>query len=182
MIYNEKTITSEKKFVGRIFDVRVESVELPEGKTGYRELVDHPGGVGVVAITDENKILMVKQYRKAVEKELFEIPAGKLEKGEDPLDCGKRELEEETGFKAAEFVYLGYIYPSPGFANETTHLYLARGLSKGMQNPDEDEYIDIAEFSLGEMYSAVMKNEINDAKTVVGFLKAMEYIKNNRQN
>ena len=179
MNFNEKTITSEKKFEGRIFNVEVLDVELPDGKKGYRELVNHPGGVGIVALTDDNKILMVRQYRKPIEKDIIEIPAGKLEKGEDPLVCGKRELEEETGYRAKEFVSLGYLYPSPGFANEVTHLYLAWDLEKGNVNPDEDEYLDILELSVNDIYSAIMKNEINDAKTVIGFFKAMEYIKGN---
>ncbi len=179
MVFNEKTITTEKRFEGRIFDVRVESVELPDGKIGYRELVDHPGGVGIVAITDDNKIILVKQYRKAVEKELVEIPAGKLERNEDPLECGKRELEEETGYTAKEFISLGYLYPSPGFANEVTHLYLAWGLEKGDVNPDEDEYLDVFECSIEKIYDKIMKNQICDAKTVIGFFKAIEYIKNN---
>lgn len=179
MSFNEKTITSEKKFEGRIFNVEILDVELPDGKKGYREIVNHPGGVGIVALTDDNKILMVRQFRKPIEKEIIEIPAGKLEKGEDPLECGKRELEEETGYKAKEFVSLGYLYPSPGFANEVTHLYLAWGLEKGNVNPDEDEYLDILEMSVEEAYSAIMKNEINDAKTVIGFFKALEYIKGN---
>ncbi len=180
MVYNEKTITSEKKFEGRIIDVRVESIELPKGKKGYREIVDHPGGVGIVAITKENNILLVKQFRKAIEKEILEIPAGKLEKGEDPLVCGMRELKEETGYSADEFIYLGFIYPSPGFLNEKTHIYLARGLSKGEASPDEDEYIDVLEYPLSEVYDAVLNNAVSDAKTVAGFLKAMEYIKNEK--
>ncbi len=179
MNFNEKTITSEKKFEGKIINVEVLDVELPDGKKGYREIVNHPGGVGIVALTDENKILMVRQFRKPIEKDIIEIPAGKLEKGEDPLVCGKRELEEETGYKAKEFVSLGYLYPSPGFANEVTHLYLAWGLEKGRVNPDEDEYLDILEVPVQEVYSLIMKNEINDAKTVIGFFKAMEYIKGN---
>lgn len=179
MNFNEKTITSEKKFEGRIINVEVLDVELPDGKKGYREIVNHPGGVGIVALTDDNKILMVRQFRKPIEKDIIEIPAGKLEKGEDPLVCGRRELEEETGYKAKEFVSLGYLYPSPGFANEVTHLYLAWGLEKGNVNPDEDEYLDVLEVPVQEVYSAIMKNEINDAKTVIGFFKAMEYIKGN---
>lgn len=179
MEFNEKTITSEKKFEGRIFNVRIETVELPEGKTGYREMVDHPGGVGIVAIKDNGKILFVSQFRKAIEKELLEIPAGKLEKGEDPLECGRRELEEETGFKASEFVSLGYLYPSPGFANETTHLFLAWGLTEGKLNRDEDEFMNVIELSPTEIYDRIMKNEITDAKTVIGFFKGMEYMKNN---
>ena len=179
MTFRERTISSDKKFDGKIFSVRVESVELPDNKTGYREFVDHPGGVGVLALTDDNKILMVSQYRKAIEKEILEIPAGKLEKGEYPLVCGMRELEEETGYRAKEMVSLGFLYPSPGFANEVTHLYLAWGLEKTATNPDEDEYLDILEITPEEIYSKIMANEINDAKTVIGFFKAMEYIKNN---
>ncbi|MBR5614459.1 MAG: NUDIX hydrolase [Clostridia bacterium] len=178
MVFNEKTITSEKKFEGRIFDVRVETVELPDGKTGYRELVDHPGGVGILAITNDNKIIMVSQYRKAVEKELLEIPAGKLERGEDPLECGIRELEEETGYKAKEFIPLGYLYPSPGFANETTYLFLAKGLYTGKVNPDEDEYLDILEYDIHEVWDKIMANEITDAKTVIAFFKGMTILKN----
>lgn len=179
MTFNEKTITSEKKFEGKVFSVRVESVELPEKAVGYREIVDHPGGVGVVAFTDANKILFVKQFRKAVEKELVEIPAGKLEKGEAPSECGKRELTEETGYIAGEFISLGAFYPSPGFANEVTHLYLAKNLSKGEKKPDEDEFLDLVELAPDEVYSKIIAGEIMDAKTIIGFFKAMEYIKNN---
>ena len=177
MILKEKTITSETKFEGKIIKARVENVELENGQKAYREFVDHPGGVGVVAIMPERKMLMVQQFRKAIEGETIEIPAGKLEGGEDPLECGKRELEEETGYKAKEFISLGYIYPSPGFTNEKTYIYLAKDLYKGTVNPDEDEFLDILEIPIEEIHSMIMKNEINDVKSVVGFYKAMEYIK-----
>ncbi len=177
MVLKEKTITSETKFEGRIFKVRTENVELENGQAAYREFVDHPGGVGVVAITPDNKMLMVKQFRKAIENETIEIPAGKLERGEDPLECGIRELEEETGYKAKEFISLGFLYPSPGFTDEKTYIYLAKDLYKGTVNPDEDEFLDILEVPLEEIYSKIMKNEINDAKTVIGYFKAMEYVK-----
>lgn len=180
LVYNEKTIASEKKFEGRIISVRVDTVKLPEDKISYREIVDHPGGVGVVAITEEENVVLVKQFRKAIEKEILEIPAGKLEKGEDPLLCGIRELKEETGYEAEEFIPLGFIYPSPGILNETTYIYLARGLSKGEASPDENEYIDVFEYSFKELYDAILNNDISDAKTVSGFLKAMEYIKNEK--
>lgn len=179
MTFSEKTITSGKKFEGKVFSVRVETVKLPQNAVGYREIVDHPGGVGIVAITDSNKILLVKQFRKAVEKELIEIPAGKLEKGEAPAECGKRELTEETGYTAGEFISLGAFYPSPGFANEVTYLYLARRLSKGEKNPDEDEFLDVFEFTSDEIYSKIIAGEITDAKTIIGFFKTMEFIKNN---
>ena len=177
MILKEKTITSETKFEGKIIKARGENVELENGLNAYRDFVDHPGGVGVVAITPGRKMLMVQQFRKAIEGETIEIPAGKLEGGEDPLECGKRELEEETGYKAKEFISLGYIYPSPGFTNEKTYIYLAKDLYKGTVNPDEDEFLDILEIPIEEIHSMIMKNEINDAKSVVGFYKAMEYIK-----
>lgn len=171
MIYEEKTVTSEKVFEGRIIDVRIETVEFPDGKTAYRELVDHPGGVGIIALTDNGRIPMVRQYRKPIEQAIWEIPAGKLDKGEDPKNCGVRELEEETGYKAKEVVSLGYLYPSPGFANEVTHIFFAKGLSKGETNPDEDEFLDVQEFTIEEVRNMILNNEINDAKTVIGFLK-----------
>ncbi len=171
MIYEEKTVSSKKVFEGRIIDVRVETVEFPDGKTAYRELVDHPGGVGVIALTDDGKILMVRQYRKPIEKDIWEIPAGKLDLGEDPKTCGIRELEEETGYMAKEIISLGYIYPSPGFANEVTHIFFAKGLAKGTTNLDEDEFLDVQEFTIEEVRNMILNNEINDAKTVVGFLK-----------
>ncbi len=177
MVLKEKTITSETKFEGKIFKVRIENVELENGQAAYREFVDHPGGVGIVAITAEGKMLMVKQFRKAIEDETIEIPAGKLERGEDPLECGKRELEEETGYKAKEFVPLGFLYPSPGFTDEKTYIYLAKNLYKGKVNPDEDEFLDILEVPIDEIQTKIMNNEINDAKTVIGFFKAMKYIK-----
>ena len=176
MVFEEKSISSEKVFEGRVIDVRVDVVELPDGKTAYRDIVDHPGGVGVLALTEENRILMVKQFRKPIEKAIYEIPAGKLDKGEEPLLCGMRELEEETGYKAKEFTYLGYMYPTPGFANETTHMFLARGLYKGEIHPDEDEFLDVEEFEIDDLKRMIMNNEINDAKTIIAFFKGMEIL------
>ena len=171
MVYEEKTVSSEKIFEGKIIDVRVETVEFPDGRTAYRELVDHPGGVGIIAITNNGKIPMVRQYRKPFDKAIWEIPAGKLDKGEDPKMCGIRELEEETGYTAREVTSLGYFYPSPGFVNEVTHIFFAKGLSKGTNHPDEDEFIDVMEFTVDEIRNMILNNEINDAKTIVGFLK-----------
>lgn len=178
MVFEEKTIASESVYKGRIINVRVDTVEMPDGKTAYRDIVDHPGGVGVFAITDDNKVLIVKQYRKPIERAIYEIPAGKIDRGEEPIECGKRELEEETGFKAKEFIPLGFMYPTPGFANEITHMFLARKLYKGVENPDEDEYLDVEAFSIEMLRKMIMDNEINDAKTVIAFFKAMEILKN----
>ena len=130
-------------------------------------------------LTEQGEIIFVNQFRYALGKVTLEVPAGKLEKGEDPLECGRRELEEETGFKASEFVSLGYLYPSPGFANETTHIFLAWGLTEGAVNRDEDEFMNVIELSPAEIYDKIIKNEITDAKTVIGFFKGMEYMKNN---
>jgi len=171
MVFEEKTVTSEKLFEGKIIDLRIETVEFPDGKTAYRELVDHPGGVGIVAVTKEGKIPLVRQYRKPIEKAIWEIPAGKLDKGEEPLKCGIRELREETGYEAKEVIPLGYLYPSPGFANEVTYIFFAKGLTKGEVSPDEDEYLDIEEFSVDDIRKMILNNEINDAKSVIAFLK-----------
>ena len=103
---------------------------------------------------------------------MYEIPAGKLDENEEPLLCGKRELKEETGYSAKEFISLGYIYPSPGFVNETTYMFFAKGLSKGADNPDEDEFLDVEEFTIDEVRTMILNNEINDAKSVAAFLKS----------
>lgn len=171
MNYEEKTLTSEKVFEGKIIDLRIETVELPDGKTAYRELVDHPGGVGVLAVLPDGRIPLVRQYRKPIEDYTWEIPAGKLDKGEEPIVCGKRELEEETGYKVEELISLGYIYPSPGFVNEVTHMFFAKDLSQGEVHPDEDEFLDVKSFTVDEVRNMILSNEINDAKTVAAFLK-----------
>ena len=144
MIYNEKTVSSKEVFSGKIIRVSVDEVELPNGDTGHREIVNHPGGVGIVAVNDNDEIYLVEQFRKPLERAIYEIPAGKLDRGEAHRDCGIRELKEETGLSAKVFEYMGFIYPSPGFTDEVTHVYLAQGLSQG---------------------------EINDAKSVFGILK-----------
>lgn len=173
MIFEEKTVSSEKIFQGKVVSLRVDQVAMPDGGLAQRELVGHPGGVGVVAITDTGEILMVRQFRKPLEKAILEIPAGKLEAGEDPLVCGMRELEEETGMRAEKFESLGYLYPSPGYLEEVIHLYLATGLYPGEANPDPDEYLDLIRMSLKEAEEKVMNHEIADAKTVCGILKAI---------
>jgi len=124
MVFEEKTVSSKEIYKGRIITVKVEEVEMPDGKLASREIVKHPGGVGVVALTDDNKIIMVKQYRKPLDESIYEIPAGKMDNGEEHKICGIRELEEETGYKAEKFEYLGFIYPSPGFTPIANHLPL----------------------------------------------------------
>ena len=179
MIFEEKTTSSREIYQGKIIRVRVDQVEMPEGKLATREIVEHPGGVGVVALTPENEIILVKQFRKAIDMAIYEIPAGKMDPGEEPERCGIRELEEETGLKAGKFTYLGFMYPSPGFTDEVTHVYLATELYQGTMHPDPDEYLDLERMSLKQAVERIMCNEICDGKTVFGVLKTLELLRNN---
>ncbi len=163
---NEETIKKESIFTGRIIDLSVHEVKRPDGKTSKREVVNHPGAVAIIAFTKEGKLILVKQFRKALEKVIAEIPAGKLEKGEDPLECAKRELEEETGVIAKAWTPLGSFYTSPGFADECIYLYLAEGLTEGQAGTDEDEFVEQMEVTLEEALSMIDEQMIHDAKTV----------------
>lgn len=179
MDFFEKTVNSEVKFEGRIMNVRVDTVELPDSTTAYREIVEHSGGVAVVAVDEENMVYMVEQFRKPYERVITELPAGKLNEGENPLECGIRELEEETGLKADKFISLGSAYPSPGYVREELHIYLARGLHKGEAHLDEGEFLSVEKVHIDKLVEKVMNNEIRDAKTVIGILKAEKYLKEN---
>lgn len=163
----ETTIKKDKLFSGRIIDLYLEEVRLPNGNTSSREIIKHPGAVAVIAITEENKIVMVRQFRKAMEKVLVEIPAGKLEKGEEPITTAKRELEEETGYTCDTLKPLISFYTSPGFADELVHLFVADGLRKDTEEHhlDEDEFVDLVEVTLEEAQQMVENQEIHDAKT-----------------
>ncbi len=176
MNYLEKTIQTKKIYDGKIINLRVDEVELPNGKTSMREIVEHPGAVAIVAITLEKKVLFVKQFRKAIEEELLEIPAGKLDQGEDPYDAAIRELEEESGYRAEALKKLGSIYTSPGFADEIIHIYLADRLIPTMQNPDEDEFLSVFQFTWEEIQQMIVTGEIKDAKTITGLLMVMSQI------
>ena len=166
--FEEKTISSKEIFNGKIIRLQVDDVELPDGKTSKREIVKHPGAVAIIALNDEGKIIMVEQYRKPLERSLLEIPAGKLEPGEEPKITAERELEEETGYRADKLDYLTSFYTSPGFADEIIHIYVASGLNE-IENPmigDEDEFVELYELSLDEALQAVDEKRIYDAKTV----------------
>lgn len=172
MDFEEKTISTENIYDGKVIHVRVEQVELPDGTKAPRELIGHSGGVGVIAVTEERKVFMVSQYRIAAKSMMLEIPAGKLEYGEDPLDCGKRELIEETGYRASVFTHLGEYYATPGYCEEKLNIYLARDLTFVGQNLDEGEFLNVQTYSLDELYRMVMENQIHDAKTAIAILKA----------
>ena len=173
MELTEKTLSSQTMFDGRIIHVRRDVIELPNGKEAFREVVDHPGGVAVLALDGENNVLTVTQYRYPFGKQLLEIPAGKLDHpGEDPYAAGLRELKEETGAVPGVYQSLGRILPSPGCYAETLHLYLARDLKMEDQHLDEDEFLNVERVPFAEMVRRCLEGEIEDAKTVAAVLKA----------
>ncbi|MCG7342979.1 NUDIX hydrolase [Sporosarcina sp. ACRSL] len=177
--FEEKTVTSERIFQGKIISLRVEEVELPDGNRAKRELVDHPGAVAVIAITDNRKLVLVEQYRKALDRSIIEIPAGKIEPGEDIEVTALRELEEETGYGATQFEYLQSFATSPGFANEIIHIFVAQGLYK-IDKPaqgDEDEFIQLFECTIEEAEEMVLEQRIYDAKTAFAILYAKKLLK-----
>ncbi|MFY4775893.1 NUDIX hydrolase [Metabacillus sp. RGM 3146] len=163
----EKELSSKQLFAGKVIDVYLQEVELPNGKTSTREIVKHPGAVAVIALREDKKIVMVEQFRKPMERMMVEIPAGKLEKGEKPECAAKRELEEETGYTCGSLQHLISFYTSPGFADELVHLYIAEDL-KTMETKaelDEDEFVDLMEVTLDEALQLIRVNRIYDAKT-----------------
>ncbi len=161
-------------FNGRIITVHEDTVMLVDGSTAKREIVSHNGGVAIVPITENNEILLVRQFRAPYKETIYEIPAGKLEKGEDPLEAGIRELKEECGATAENIFDLGKMYPSPGYCGETIHIYGATGLTYGEQNLDEDEFLDVKRVPLEEAVKRCMSGEFKDAKTIVGIMKIRE--------
>ncbi|GIO22539.1 NUDIX hydrolase [Oceanobacillus sp. J11TS1] len=167
MQFEEKTVASKQIFSGKIIDLQVDEVKLPNGETAERELVYHPGAVAIIPITEDNKIVLVEQYRKPLERTLIEIPAGKLEKNENPLTAAVRELEEETGYTTTNLSQVTSFYTSPGFANEKVYVYITNDLIK-MENPpagDDDEFVQIMEVTLDEAKDLVEEGRIQDAKT-----------------
>ena len=172
----EHKLSSEVKFDGKLIKVTYDIADV-NGKEAWREVVHHPGASAVVAIDEDNRIIMEKQFRYALEDYLLEIPAGKLDAGEDPLVCAKRELEEETGIIASEWISLGTIATSPGFCNEVIHLYVAKGLSKGEIHWDEDEYVEIERYTFDELLQCINEEKVKDSKTLSALLLAMPYLK-----
>ncbi len=171
MDMTEKKLSSKTIYDGKILHVRADTVLLPNGNTSVREVADHPGGVAIVAIDDDDNVLTVKQYRYVFSRVMEELPAGKLEPGEDPDEAALRELKEETGASPRRFMPLGELIVSPGCYGEVLHLYLALGLETGEQSPDEDEFLDVSRAPFETMLSRVLSGEIKDAKTVAGILK-----------
>lgn len=166
----EHPMTEDVAWTGRIFNVNRLQVELPDGRRALRDVVRHPGAVAIVALTEEGRICLVRQYRTALGRVTVEIPAGKLSAGEDPLECANRELLEETGMVAEKMAFLTTIASSDGFCDELIHIYMATGLTFAKSSPDDDEFINVDLVEVSELVDAVLDGRIEDAKTVVGAL------------
>lgn len=176
MNLEEKRICSDYKFRGKIINLRVDDAEIPNGTIQKREIVEHNGGVCVVPITDKYEIITVKQFRYPYMEIISEIPAGKREGNEAPIDCGTRELIEETGCTAEKMIPLGEIYPTPGYTTEVIYMFAATGLNFGDANPDEDEFLLIERTPIDELIKDIMEGKIKDAKTQIGILKVKRLI------
>ncbi len=173
MVEKERFLSSSMKFEGRMLKLSVDTVQLPSGKSATREVVHHPGASAVVVRRDDGCILLERQYRYPLDEVIWEIPAGKLDAGEDPLACAKRELEEETGLCANDWTYLGPILTTPGFCDEVLHIYLAGQIYEGNRAWDEDEYVELFYKTPEEIKDMILKNELTDGKTLAALLMAL---------
>ena len=162
--------SSEKIFSGKLIDLYFDHVELPNGKSSTREWIKHPGAVCVIPILSNGNLCLVRQYRYGPIAEFIEIPAGKLDAGEDPLVCAKRELEEEIGYSAGKLTFLTNIHPAIGFSNEKMWMYLAEDLILSKQNLDQDEFLELYPLSVNEAIDLIFQGKITDVKTVIGIL------------
>lgn len=176
MIFEEKTMKCDRIYEGKILNLRIETVELPDKKYSKREIVEHPNGVAVIPIIDDKSMIMVKQYRKAVEKVMLEIPAGILEVNEEPRDAALRELKEETGYDAEKLKYMMEFYTSPGYCDEKIYLFLAKDLKEGELDLDSEEAVVHEIFSIEELVKMVNRGEIVDSKTIIGINIAKNYL------
>lgn len=179
--FEEKTIHTTSIFKGKVIDLQVDEVELPDGKTSKREIVKHPGAVAVIALTKDKRLVLVEQYRKPLEKSIIEIPAGKLEPGEQPETCARRELEEETGYTSDRLEFVTSFYTSPGFADELIYIYAARDLRQleEKKDLDDDEFVELIECTQEEAEQLEKEQKIQDAKTsyAIQYLKAKGWMK-----
>lgn len=177
MIYEEKTVARKHIYTGNIIEIESLDVALPNGKQANRDIVRHPGASVIIPVNEAGELYLVKQFRKPIEKTSLEIPAGKLDNGENPEICAVRELKEETGLTAENMKYIISIHSTPGFSDEILHMFLATGLKEGESNADEDEFISTRKIHIKKLMEMVLNNEITDAKTIIGILLADKIIK-----
>ena len=175
--FYEQTEEVQGIFSGKIINVHTDKITLVDGTEAQREVVDHPGGVAIIGLTENNEVLMVRQFRYPYKETIYEIPAGKLEKGEDPREAAIREFREECGAVAEKFEPLGEIYPTPGYCGEIIRIFYATDLTFGEQELDEDEYLEVIKMPFSECVAKIMSGEIKDAKTIIGILKLKELMK-----
>ena len=172
----EKRIDGKTLYEGVIVNVHMDRAQLVDGDVVRREEVEHPGGVTVIPVEEDGTVWCVRQFRYPFQREMLEVPAGKLEIGEKPLPAAVRELSEETGLEAGRMIYLGACCTSPGFSTEVLHIYLALELKHGDAHPDEDEFLNVEKHSLETLTEMVMSGEIDDAKTIIAVLKARRFL------
>lgn len=172
MDLTERTVESKTLFDGVIVTLKVDQAQLPDGKVATREVVEHPGGVAIFAMDDQDRVALVRQYRYPMGEIVLELPAGKLEKGEDPRDSGLRELREETGLIPGVFESMGVSYSSPGILAERIYLYFAKDLKQGPTQPDDGEFVETVWIPYPELMDMARRGEIVDGKTLAGLLKA----------
>jgi len=175
-MFVEREISRKTVYEGRILNVRQDIVALHNGVHAGREVVEHSGGVCIVPVLEDGTCFCVRQFRYPFMESLLEFPAGRLERGEDPLACAIRELSEETGLVPSDMVYLGPMYPSPGYADEVLHIYLATGLVQGAAHPDENEFLSVEQHSMEDLLAMAAEHKLSDAKTLVGLFKAKQYL------
>lgn len=177
MLLYEEQVSKREKFRGHVVNLRVDEARIGDGSIREREVVEHPGGVSVVCLTEQNEVLMVRQFRYAQMEVLLELPAGKLEPGEDPFEAMKREQKEETGTTSERYVSLGVIYPTPAYDTEKIYLWACRINSWGEQHLDDGELLEVERVPLGEAERLVLDNRLPDAKTQIGILKAAALVR-----
>lgn len=180
MIFEEKKTDSQRIYEGAILNVRRDTVTAVKGHA-YREIIEHNGAVAVVPVTDDGKVIMVRQFRYACGRTVLEIPAGKIDRGEtDPVGAAQRELREETGYTASDIIYLGKINPSVAYSEEVIYIYAMTGLTPGEQELDEDEAVEVVAMDFDEVYDMAAEGKLIDAKTLAGLMMAKQQVMSNR--
>ncbi|MCI0710672.1 MAG: NUDIX hydrolase [Chloroflexi bacterium] len=174
----EETVSTETVFEGRVFDLQVKSVRLPDGSASKRDIIQHPGAVAVVPLFNNERVILVRQFRSALETIMWEIPAGTLEPGEEPLAAAERELREEIGYHPNNLIPLGGIHVAPGYSSEYIHIYLSTELSAVASGGDVDEFIEKHDMPLSEAFTLLRTGQITDAKTIAGLLLTQQYLDN----